>query len=125
MKYIINLLDCSLRLTPKCHSEIAGVGIEYAWGYSKLRFRRDFNDVIAMNLKSNVLKSIDRSVITIDRIRKFAHKAREYKLAYSLLIHEADGKDATAMKDEIEHITKLFKVHRSAMDSDYQFIAKA
>ena len=118
MKYILTLLGVDLRLTPKCHPEIAGIGIEYAWGYAKLRFRRDFNDAIAMNLRTNVLKSIDRSVVTIDRIRKFARKAREYKLTYSLLIHEADGKDATAMKDEIEHITKLFKVHRSAIDSD-------
>ena len=125
MKYILTLLGVDLRLTPKCHPEIAGIGIEYAWGYAKLRFRCDFNDAIAMKLRTNVLKSIDRSVVTIDRIRKFARKAREYKLTYSLLIHEADGKDATAMKDEIEHITKLFKVHRSAMDSDYQFIAKS
>ena len=125
LKYILTLLGVDLRLTPKCHPEIAGIGIEYAWGYGKLRFRCEFNDAIAMHLKANVLKSLDRSVITINRVRKFARKAREYKLTYSLLIREADGKDTTASKDEIEHITKLFKVHRSAIDADYKFIASS
>ena len=125
LKHILTLLGVDLRLTPKCHPEISGIGIEYAWGYAKLRFRREFNDAIAMHLKENVLKSLDRSVITINRVRKFARKAREYKLTYSLLIHNAGGEDATATKNEIEHITKLFKVHRSAIDSDYRFITKA
>ena len=125
MGYILESLGVKLRLTPKCHPEIAGRGVEYSWGYGKLRFRRDFNDAIAKNLKSNVMNSLDRKVITVNRSRKFARKAREYKLTYSLLIHNAGGEDATATKNEIEHITKLFKVHRSAIDSDYLFITKA
>ena len=125
MSYILNLLDVRLRLTPKCHPEIAGRGIEYAWGYSKLRFRRDFNDTVANHLKENVMKSLDRSVITINRSRNFARKAREYKLTYSLIEHYSDGGDLSAAKSDIEHITKKFKVHRSAMDSDYAFIEAA
>ena len=78
-----------------------------------------------MNLKANVLKSLDSSVIIIARVRKFARKARGYKLTYSLLVHEADGEDATITEDDIEHITKLFKVHRSAIDADYQFISRS
>ena len=27
-------------LSPKCHPEVAGVGIEYSWGFSKQKFRR-------------------------------------------------------------------------------------
>ena len=30
-----------LQMSPKCHPELAGHGIEYAWGAAKLRFRRD------------------------------------------------------------------------------------
>ena len=96
--------------------------MEYAWGYSKLRFRIDFNDAIAAHLKTNVEQSLDRDIITINRIRKFARKTREYKLTYALLVYLADGEKATAGKDDIEHITKLFKAHRSAMDADYGFI---
>ena len=125
MSYILNLLDVKLRLTPKCHPEIAGRGIEYAWGYSKLRFRRDFNDAVANHFKDTVMKSLDRSVITLNRSRKFARKAREYKLTYSLIIHYLDGSDLSATKSDIEHIAKKFKAHQSAMDFDYDFIEAA
>jgi len=82
-------INITLILIPKCHPEIAGRGIEYCWSYSKLRFRRDFNDAIA-------------------------------KHSLLCILH---GKEASAGKDDIEHITKLFKAHRSAMDSDFSFIA--
>ena len=125
MMYILNLLGVQLQLTPKCHPEIAGRGVEYAWGYSKLRFRIDFNDAVASHLKDNVIKSLDASVLTLNRIRKFARKAREYKLTYALLFHyEESGKERTG-KDTIEHVTKLFKAHRSAMDADYGFISSS
>ena len=123
LMYILDLLDVRLILTPKCHPEIAGRGVEYCWGYAKLRFRRDFNDAIAKNLRANVLKSLDTEVITCNRVLKFARKTREYKLTYALLVYLADGEKATAGKDDIEHITKLFKAHRSAMDADYGFIS--
>ena len=65
-------------------------------------------------------------MITTNRIRKFARKAREYKLTYSLVFYQGeDNAIASKGKDEIGHITKLFKAHRSAMDSDYGFIARA
>lgn len=123
--YIMDLLSIRLILTPTCHPEIAGHGIEYAWGYSKLNFRCDFDDAIAMHLKAKVEKSLDKSVLTLNRIRKFSRKAREYKLTYALIIHLGKGELATAGKDQIEHITKLFKAHRSAMDADYSFINNA
>ena len=126
LMYILDLLGVQLILTPKCHPEIAGRGVEYAWGYSKMRFRSDFNDAIAANLKRNVMKSLDREVVlTVGRVRKFARKAREYKLTYALLFHLSDGGNGSAAKDRIEHLTKAFKAHRSALDTDYAFIANA
>ena len=126
MMYICDLLKAHLLFTPKCHHEIAGRGVEYAWGYSKLRFRRDFNDAIPANLKRNVVQSLDRGVFTTDRIRKFARKAREYKLTYALIFYmENEDSNGTKGKDDIEHITKLFKAHRSAMDADYGFISNS
>ena len=109
--YILDLLGVDLIFTPKCHPEIAGRGVEYAWGYLKLRFRCDFNDAIPRNLMKNVLKSLDRTVLKKDRIRNFARKSREYKLTYAFLVYLSDGKDASAGKADIEHITKEFKVH--------------
>ena len=126
MMYICDLLNAHLMLTPKYHPEIAGRGVEYGWGYSKLRFRRDFNDAIPVNLKRNIVQLLDRGVLTTDRIRKFARKAREYKLTYALILYIGD-EDSTGTKgnDHIEHVTKLFKTHRSAMDSDYGFISNS
>ena len=118
-------LGAFIRLTPKCHPEIAGRGIEYAWGYAKLRFRRGINDAVASHLEENVKAALSREVLTINRIRKFARKARDYKLTYSYLVALADGEDASAAKARIEHLTKLFKQHRSAIDADYKFIADA
>ena len=119
MMYICSLLIVLLWLTPKCHPEIAGRVIEYAWGYSKLRFRIDFNDAVARNLKVNVLELLDKDVLVVDRVRKFARKTREYKLTYALLFHLADGEELDSTgKYEIENITKLFKAHRYAMDAD-------
>eukprot|EP01083_Nonionella_stella_P062592 162749_1 len=49
-------LGCFIRMTPKCHPEIAGVGIEYAWGYAKLRFicqRRQINQSIRWTRRSS------------------------------------------------------------------------
>ena len=111
MIYILNLFDFLLILTPKCHPEIADNGVEYAQGYSKLRFRKDFNDAVARNLKVNMLKSLDQEVLDINWIRKFARKAREYKLTYLLMFDLSDECKEAAKKIDIEHIMKVFKVH--------------
>ena len=47
MMCILNLLGVLLILIPKYHPEIAGCGVEYTWGYSKLRFCQDYNDWVA------------------------------------------------------------------------------
>ncbi len=41
-------------MTPKVHPEIAGVRIEYDWGYAKLKYRKEINDGIAVHLEKNV-----------------------------------------------------------------------
>lgn len=33
-----------LLLSLKCHTEVAGVGIEYSWGMAKRKFRHKIND---------------------------------------------------------------------------------
>jgi ribosomal protein L17 len=72
-----------------------------------------------------VKKALSRELITVNRIRKFARKARNYKLTYAYLSAMAKSDNASAAKERIEHITKLFKQHRSALDADYAFIANA
>ena len=72
-----------------------------------------------------MLNSLNQQVLTVNRIRKYARKAREYKLTYSLIFDINDGETGSTSKDDIEHITKEFKAHRSAMDSDFKFITES
>ena len=72
-----------LIMSPKCHPEIAGCGIEYCWGISKLKFRRGINDFFAKNLSANVLKSFcPDTILTLGRVRRFARKTRDYGHVY-------------------------------------------
>jgi hypothetical protein len=125
LNLLLKCLGAFIRLTPKCHPEIAGRGIEHAWGHAKLRFRRGVNHAVADHLENNVKAALSCEVLTINRIRKFARKARDHKLTCSYLVALADGEDASAAKGRIEHLTKLFKQHRSALDANHKFIADA
>jgi len=72
----------------KCHPEMAGNGIEYAWGISKLQFRRRFNDLSTQRQAENVSKALStKSVVDkdgvlrsaplcLDRVRKYSCRAR-------------------------------------------------
>jgi hypothetical protein len=137
---LVEQLGGMVRMTPKVHPEIAGVGIEYDWGYAKLKYRKEINDGLAQHLEANVRRALcPEETLTLKRTRKFARKAREYKLTYFFLIRmtelqEAQG-DTTEgntsaeterlAKETIESITKAFKAHRCALDSDYAFIRTA
>jgi hypothetical protein len=128
LQYIASELGCTVIMTPKAHPELAGRGIEYAWGYSKLVFRRD-NDAIAKNLIKNVLRAIradgEDAPLNLIRIRKFARKARDYKVAYkSFFDAEANGDEEAKQLSyaKIEHQVKHIKTHRCALDLDKKFI---
>jgi hypothetical protein len=76
-------------------------------------------------LQENVKNALSTEVLTLNRLWKFAQKARDYKLTYTFLINRTGGNAASAAKDKIEHITKMFKTHQSAMDANYSFIANS
>ena len=81
MQYVLkDKLGISLRMTPKCHPEIAGQGIKYARGYAKLRFHKNFNNAQASNLEKNVRAALSQIFLTEERMKKFAQKAQDYKL---------------------------------------------
>ena len=70
-------------LSPKGHPELAGVGIEYCWGKSKLHFRRN-NSIKSGSFSKRILDSIcTKNVLFLERIRKFARKSRSYRRAYA------------------------------------------
>ena len=106
-------------LSPKCHPEVAGVGIEYSWGMSKMKFRREINDEVPKNLHDNIVKSIcPRNILTTERVRRFARRAREYCRSYRVLdeMGNIDGKEI------IEKMRKKQKAHRNIIDMEPGFL---
>ncbi|CAM9392075.1 unnamed protein product [Hapterophycus canaliculatus] len=92
LQYIIESRGHILLLSPKCHPEVAGVGIKYSWGFSKQRFRRTYNDEVPKHLHANIEKSMCREKhLTIGRVRRFARRTRDYCRAYRDLLLGGGG----------------------------------
>ena len=107
-----------LLLSPKFHPEVAGVGIEYSWGMSKLKFRREINDEVPKHLHENIVAPMCReTILTLGRVRRFARRCRDYCRAY--LEH-----GAIESKQKIEQMRKVAKAHRNIIDMEPGFIDK-
>ena len=77
--------------SPRYHPDLAGAGIEYAWGKAKLDFRRYINDCVAKNLTRNILMALGDqpykiktasgevehdAPLPLNRVRRFARRVR-------------------------------------------------
>jgi hypothetical protein len=116
--------------TPKCHCELAGEGIEYAWGCAKNHYRRQpLKDKKGKEkFRQTVRKCFSRQVITAERVRMFSQRARAYILAYHKIRQEqltdsesTTNLDSTASPVNVGKLLKRFKTHRCAMDFDSTF----
>ena len=106
-------------LSPKCHPEVAGLGIEYSWGMSKMKFRREINDEGCKHLHDNIEASFCReNILTLGRIRRFARRARDFCRAYRAL----NSQGPIGSKNTIEKMCKVQKAHRSIIDMEPGFI---
>ena len=111
---------------PKCHSELAGEGIEYSWGYAKNRYQR-----LALKLKrkkeffrESVRNTMSKDVQTKIMVRRFAWQAKAYTCAYYSFEH-GDNEKNTGEKispNIIEKMVTEFKTHRFTLDFDGKFI---
>ena len=74
--------------TPKCTSELAGEGIEYCWACAKGWYR--VQSLSRKRGKANfhalVKECVGPAILTLERSRMFSRRAREYMVAYHLLI---------------------------------------
>ena len=125
--------------TTKFHAEMAGEGIEYLWGVSKLWYRSK-----PLKLKSKkasflqlVRGCLDPKLITKEKVRSFSKRARSYICAYYALEHtkqninnndnETINHDEMALLscaieyEKIEQMVKMFRTHRCAFDFDRKF----
>ena len=66
-------------LSPNLHPEVAGVGIEYSWGISKLKYRRELNDEVQKHLHRNIVAFMcPETILMLSRVRRFARRTRDY-----------------------------------------------
>jgi hypothetical protein len=115
----------SILYTPKYHCEIAGEGIEYAWGLSKKYYRNlEYSRKRGIvNFRRSIRESID--FVSVVHARKFAGKVRRYMLAYIHYDQRADDNSPKPTYQQIEHFVKTeSKTHRNVADSEVGYIAK-
>ncbi len=129
LQHIAKSIGVKVLLTPKCHAELAGKGVEYVWACAKGAYRnwslqeKKGKD----NFKASICYCLSEEVITTVRIRRFARRARQYVMAYHAI--NTSQVDEKTQHDSKTHspvaLTKLigqFKTHRCAFDFDYKFI---
>ena len=134
LQYYAKELGVETDRSPVCHPEIAGEGIEFNWGCSKVYYRGQ--PIARKRSKNNFYSLVDEClgprVLHIKQCRSNARRARSYMLAYKVLedsyksgdtqTEEKDIKvSATYNLTLIEKCVGLFRqrrTHCSAMDFD-------
>ena len=117
-------------LSPKCHPELAGNGIEYCIGFAKMQFRRIFNNGIGGDsLTKNTFASLES--ITMEHVWKYSRRSRDYLHVYNAL-HDQSVDNATNKIDltgecntshqMLEDMRKTRKTHRNILDIEYKFL---
>ena len=124
-------MGVTINRSPKCHPEIAGEGIEYDWGLSKLHYCRNplkhkrnkekFHSLVKESTNPN-------TVLNMHHVRSCSKKARAYMKLYKS-IKNLTKQDNQEDKDKLknyainEQTMKLYlrlkkkgKTHRSVID---------
>ena len=113
--------DFQLKISPKYHCEIAGEGIEYCWGMSKIHYRMvQLSDKSVKEKFDQIVKESVKHV-TKENARLFSARARRYMLAYTYL--QSDNTKMTYCN--IEKMVSDCKVHRSMLDKDTGFFERS
>ena len=109
-------------ISPKYHCELAGEGVEYAWGFMKRNFRNFC--LKEKNTKEKFNKAVRSSVelVGIQNVRSFSGCCRRYMMTY---LNIANNNQQNVTFDMIEEYTRKLKTHRNVGDIEKAFIAKA
>ena len=141
LQYYSKKLGVQSDRTPISHPEVAGEGIEFDWGASKLNYRS--RPLCEKRSKEKFHKlvshALSKAVLSVHQCRHNARRARNYMLAYKSLKSHYDMNGAaissTDNKDDkfdirlshslIEQCVKLFqkrRTHRNVSDFDMKYI---
>ena len=123
-----NKLGVIVDRSPKCHPEIAGEGIEYLWGLSKVWYRKApiARKRSKESFRTLVSEATDgNTVLNIQRVRSCSKKARAYMKLYKafreLTVEEFSliANKYSLMESAIKKYSKLKKkgkTHRNVLD---------
>ena len=115
MVFIMKTINVSVEMSPKCHPELAGQGVEYCWGKSKKYYRAQ-RSAIAGSLSEDAFdKLVTKSLrgdgdesdapMTLLSVLRFSRKAHFYRMAY----HSLSSHDDTIKLKDIEDSVKMLK----------------
>ena len=128
MTFVMRQLGVEVELSPICHPELAGAGVEYDWGKSKKYFRKKRSEIAGSVTEAKFAELVDDSLrggpdvdgsdapLQLTSVLRFARKAHFFKLAY-LSLSRTD-KSSTITLAEIESTVKrlqtsTYKEHRT------------
>jgi hypothetical protein len=116
-----------LIMSPKCHPELAGLGIEYSWGKSKLEFRREINDQVPAHLHDNIERALSTDILPLARVRKFARRTRDYRHVYEESNKPSDTTDDGVVNgfEMTERMVKMRKTHRNIVDLEMKYLLQS
>ena len=111
----------------KAHPEVAGEGVEYDWGFSKLAYHRHPLERKKKKEKFHELVNhcILRDSITIVHRSKFARRACQYNRAYHSLEKTNDKRTNDAPEISaalIEKLVKVYKRHHNILGQEEGFL---
>jgi hypothetical protein len=106
-------------MSPKCHPEIAGLGIEYDWAVAKTLFRNEC-DFSHATLSRRVDRALD--ALALEVVWLSARRARDYMRAYVALAGENEGVATALQKQEIEEQKVEQKKHRDALGFSLKWV---
>ena len=143
LQYHAQLLGAMVDQMPKCHPELAGEGVEYAWALAKLFYR--CQKIQLKRPKTNFIDLVRRctsreDVQSTNQVRKCSRRTRKYMLGYRAIQevtketqeeHEV-LEDALTNKNRtskynytlIEKIIKTYKTHKNCLDTDTKWLKK-
>ena len=129
LQHVAKMLGVMVMLTPKCHPEMAGEGVEYAWAGAKNAYRnlalKDKKGI--NNFRKSDKSGLSDKVLSVQKIRKFGQRQRYFLIAY----HAVDSSQADQQTQDkcnkygpiaLEKLMKDFKTYRCALDFASKFI---
>ena len=104
--------------------ELAGEGVEYAWGFTK-RYYRKHNDRIPTHQMANVIASL--SQLNLSNIWAFGRRTRDLMRAYIHLEKEICSEELTGglsfnLVEDCRRMMKTYRTHRNIFDQEGKWL---